>query len=81
MQKSVIQISILKTAHFVYRRKLFWANMDVRIAYASSVAGTYDIYQKLASGAGQEEPLLRSDRPQFSNDWCVLRFEFSLPFY
>ena len=55
--------------------------MDVRIAYASSVAGTYDIYQKLASGAGQEEPLLRSDRPQFSNDWCVLRFEFSLPFY
>jgi Tol biopolymer transport system component len=46
-----------------------WSHDGVRIAYASSAAGTYDLYQKLASGAGQEEPLLRSDRPKFSSDW------------
>jgi eukaryotic-like serine/threonine-protein kinase len=46
-----------------------WSHDGARIAYASSVAGTYDLYQKLASGTGQEEPLLRSDRPKFSNDW------------
>ena len=46
-----------------------WSHNSVRIAYASSVAGTYDLDQRLASGAGQEEPLLRSDRPKFSSDW------------
>ncbi|HEU0175536.1 MAG TPA: protein kinase [Blastocatellia bacterium] len=40
-----------------------WSHDGNRIVWASNRTGTYQIYQKLASGVGQDELLLQSDVP------------------
>ena len=37
--------------------------------FSSTQNGTYNLYLKQASGAGQQERLTHSDRPQIVNDW------------
>ena len=39
-----------------------------RIRFSSNAAGTFDLYQKLTSGAGREQALLQSDMPKLCND-------------
>jgi eukaryotic-like serine/threonine-protein kinase len=46
-----------------------WSPDGSRIVWASIREGIYDLYQKAASGAGQEEPLLKSSNWKFPNDW------------
>jgi len=45
-----------------------WSPDGSRVAYNSNRAGTADLYQKLASGAGEEEPLFQSN-VQFKNPY------------
>jgi Tol biopolymer transport system component/predicted Ser/Thr protein kinase len=46
-----------------------WSPDGARIAFASDRAGHFELYQKVASGAGSEELLLRSTRPNRPTDW------------
>ena len=46
-----------------------WSPDGSRIAFRSNRAGNFDLYQKAASGIGQEELLLRSDRPLTPEGW------------
>ncbi len=46
-----------------------WSLDGTRIAFASNRDGQIDLYQKLSSGAGNDEELLKSDRAKFPNDW------------
>jgi eukaryotic-like serine/threonine-protein kinase len=39
--------------------------------FSSNREGPYNLYLKSASGAGQEERLLKSGNPQFANDWTA----------
>jgi Tol biopolymer transport system component/predicted Ser/Thr protein kinase len=48
---------------------IVWSPDDTRILFASARQGTYDLYQKVATGAGSEEVLLSSDAPKFPSDW------------
>jgi Tol biopolymer transport system component len=46
-----------------------WSPDGSRIAFASSRAGPSDLYVKSASGAGQEELLLKSGNQKYASDW------------
>jgi eukaryotic-like serine/threonine-protein kinase len=46
-----------------------WSPDGSRIAWASNKEGTYQLFEKAASGAGQESVLLRSDYYKFTTDW------------
>ncbi len=46
-----------------------WSPDGTRIAFASGRDGTMNVYQKLSSGAGAEEPLLKSGEPRYPTDW------------
>ena len=46
-----------------------WSPDGNRIAWRSHREGTYQLYQKLASGVGQEELLLKSDVPIACHSW------------
>ncbi|MGH9366336.1 MAG: protein kinase domain-containing protein, partial [Thermoanaerobaculia bacterium] len=46
-----------------------WSPDGSRIAFAADRRGLPDIYQKLSTAAGREEPLLKSDTPAFPTDW------------
>jgi len=46
-----------------------WSPDGSRIVWASNLEGTYQLYQKAASGAGQESLLLKSDYYKFPTDW------------
>jgi eukaryotic-like serine/threonine-protein kinase len=46
-----------------------WAPDGSRIVWASSRDGIPNLYQKAASGAGEETVLLKSDQPKFPTDW------------
>jgi len=47
-----------------------WSPDGSRIAWASNQEeGTYHLFQKASSGAGQESVLLRSDNYKFTTDW------------
>ena len=46
-----------------------WSPDGTRIVFDSNRAGQYDLYQKLASGAGNEEVLLKSSEWEYSSDW------------
>jgi Tol biopolymer transport system component len=46
-----------------------WSPDGSRIVWSSSRKGMYDLYQKAASGAGQDEPLLKSSNSKFLTDW------------
>ncbi|MGI8783533.1 MAG: protein kinase domain-containing protein [Acidobacteriota bacterium] len=46
-----------------------WHPDGSRIAFSSNRAGPFDLYQKISSGAGNDEVLLRSDVPKFTQDW------------
>ncbi|MEP7273037.1 MAG: hypothetical protein ABI882_16170, partial [Acidobacteriota bacterium] len=48
-----------------------WSPDGSRIAWASSRGGSHQIYQKLASGAGQEELLLQSNSRVTPTDWSA----------
>jgi eukaryotic-like serine/threonine-protein kinase len=39
------------------------------IVWASTRDGAINLYQKAASGAGEETPLLKSEHPKFPTDW------------
>jgi len=42
---------------------------DGRITVASNRSGTFDLYQKLVTGAGREEPLLATPHEKAPTDW------------
>ncbi len=46
-----------------------WSPDGTRLVWVSTRGGATALYQKLASGAGQEELLLKSDVPVTSYDW------------
>jgi Tol biopolymer transport system component/predicted Ser/Thr protein kinase len=46
-----------------------WSPDGSRIAYYSSRGGAAGIYQKSSSGAGEEEPLLKSEVPALPSSW------------
>jgi len=46
-----------------------WSPDGTRIVFSSNRLGTFDLYWKFASGAGNEELLLKSDNPKFALDW------------
>jgi serine/threonine protein kinase len=46
-----------------------WSPDGSRIVWASNREGVHDLYQKAASGAGQDELLLKSDYRKFPTDW------------
>ena len=46
-----------------------WSPDGRQIVFSSTRSGTYNIYRKEANGAGQEERLTQSDKPQFVSDW------------
>jgi Tol biopolymer transport system component len=48
-----------------------WSPDGSRIAFASNRESTYNLYQKIASGAGQDELLLKSDRTKLPTDWSL----------
>jgi serine/threonine protein kinase len=46
-----------------------WSPDGSRIVWASNRAGAFNLYQKAASGAGQDELLLESEGDAIPNDW------------
>jgi eukaryotic-like serine/threonine-protein kinase len=48
-----------------------WSPDGARIVFQSNRTGTFDLYQKNAGGGGQEEMLLKSDRPKNPHDWSA----------
>ena len=48
-----------------------WSPDGTRIAFASNREGNYNLYQKIASGAGKDELLWKSDRPNVPTDWSL----------
>jgi len=46
-----------------------WHPDGSRIAFSSSRAGSFDLFQKISSGAGKDEVLLRSDLAKYTQDW------------
>ena len=48
-----------------------WSHDGNRIVWASNRTGTHQLYQKLASGVGQDELLLQSDAPLFPGSWSA----------
>jgi len=48
-----------------------WSPDGSRIAFSSSRDGPYNLYQKASSGAGEDEPLLKSGQSKFAWDWSA----------
>ena len=48
-----------------------WSRDGNRIVWASNRTGTHQLYQKLASGVGQDELLLQSDAPLLPSSWSA----------
>jgi Tol biopolymer transport system component len=48
-----------------------WSPDGSRIVFASDRDGPMNLYQRAASGAGNDEELLKSDDRKFSNDWSA----------
>jgi hypothetical protein len=46
-----------------------WSPDSTRIAFASSKKGPYNLYVKLSSGGGNEEPLLETAQNKYALDW------------
>ena len=46
-----------------------WSPDGSRILFASSRDGVFNLYQKVSSGAGNQEALLKSNERKFSYDW------------
>src|SRR5215813_14131699 len=46
-----------------------WSPDGSRIVWSSAREGVLNLYQKAASGAGQDSPLLRSEYAKFPTDW------------
>jgi eukaryotic-like serine/threonine-protein kinase len=46
-----------------------WSPDGTRIAFSSSRGGHFDLYQYAANGAGEDEPLLKSDTDKYVKDW------------
>ena len=46
-----------------------WSPDGSRIVFGSNREGTVNLYQKLSSGAGNDELLFKSDDAKLSNDW------------
>lgn len=50
-------------------RSPVWSPDGSHIAFASNRGGQFNLYQKVASGAGNEDRLLQSDLPKYPDDW------------
>jgi Tol biopolymer transport system component len=48
-----------------------WSPDGSRIVWSSNREGATDLYQKASSGAGQDEPLLKSSNRKFPTDWSL----------
>lgn len=48
-----------------------WSPDGSRIVFGSDREGVLNLYQKAASGAGNDEALLKSDNPKIANDWSA----------
>lgn len=54
-----------------YHRSPIWSPDGSRIAFTSNRSGHFDLYQKNASGAGNEDVLLASDVDKVPTDWSA----------
>lgn len=77
-QSRRLDVWLMELAHGALTRFTFdpandvspiWSPDAKRIAFSSNRAGQIDLYQKLSSGAGNDEPLLKSGKSSFTNDW------------
>ena len=48
-----------------------WSPDGNRIVFSSEREGPFDLYQRAASGGGNDELLLKSDNRKFPNDWSA----------
>ncbi|PWT89802.1 MAG: hypothetical protein C5B54_08295 [Acidobacteria bacterium] len=48
-----------------------WSPDGKRIVYSSSRGGNFDLFQKVSSGAGDDQVLLHSDQAKFADDWSL----------
>jgi Tol biopolymer transport system component/tRNA A-37 threonylcarbamoyl transferase component Bud32 len=48
-----------------------WSPDGTRIAWTSNRGGSYDLYEKAASGSGEDVRLLHSDHYKFPTDWST----------
>jgi Tol biopolymer transport system component len=48
-----------------------WSFDGTRVVYASNQDGKFDLYQKIATGAGSEELLFKSDQDKIPVDWSA----------
>lgn len=48
-----------------------WSHDGSRIVFSSDREGVVNLYQKASSGAGNDEPLLKSDHTKTPNDWSA----------
>ena len=48
-----------------------WSPDGARIVFSSDRDGTYGLYEKLATGAGGEQALIRSETPKSPSDWSA----------
>ncbi|MBE0659848.1 MAG: PD40 domain-containing protein [Bryobacteraceae bacterium] len=59
------------TFHPSFHYAPVWSPDGSRIVFSSNPEGPYALYLKSASGAGQEERLLKAGNPQFASDWTA----------
>jgi|SRR5215813_3699622 len=57
------------TSNTAYYSVPVWSPDGTRIAFASNREGVFNLYQKLSSGAGNEEELLKSNENKDASDW------------
>ncbi len=57
------------TFHPAVEVAALWSPDGSRIVFASSRNGPFDLYQKLSSGAGEDELLFKSSQNKFPEDW------------
>jgi Tol biopolymer transport system component/predicted Ser/Thr protein kinase len=48
-----------------------WSSDGARIVFTSERDGVYGLYEKLSSGAGSEQLLLRTEDPKYASDWSA----------
>ena len=59
------------TFHSANESDPVWPPDGQYVVFSSNRENTYGLYQKLASGVGQEEALVKSDVVRFPRDWSV----------
>ena len=54
-----------------YEQRPVWSPDGSRIVYSSNREGRHNLYQKASSGAGDDEPLLKSGETKYAYNWSA----------